>query len=346
MDVSANKRKVKPCYWESQPGGCKKPHCPFLHDKPKEPYSQEVMDLIEQKAKSQTIIVNKNKMGELSNLILPVKVDEDEQRRVIATERSIKDRLGPVKGRISVKDRLGGFNDPEDLEEANLELYECDEQSESEDEEANRLRMNAIKTIDLRKRIHANKDDEEDEEEEVRTVKSVVKKVKKEKKEKKKKKKEKKEKRAKLKEKDDEVKGKRIVRSGEDEEKLSSEGEQEELEDKEMSLADKIAARRENQLASAKVKLRLGKRDDLDEERVSRKRHIDKGQDAAEKVKKSKPDETEEQYEPIGDRKLRLRKKSEKEAKAEMDEVEKFLKENDGNTSMDVMKELDELLKD
>lgn len=24
-------RKVIPCYWESQPGGCLKPHCPFLH---------------------------------------------------------------------------------------------------------------------------------------------------------------------------------------------------------------------------------------------------------------------------------------------------------------------------
>lgn len=24
-------RKSIPCFWESQRGGCKKPHCPFLH---------------------------------------------------------------------------------------------------------------------------------------------------------------------------------------------------------------------------------------------------------------------------------------------------------------------------
>jgi hypothetical protein len=28
-------RKAIPCYWESQPGGCLKPHCPFLHQNAK-----------------------------------------------------------------------------------------------------------------------------------------------------------------------------------------------------------------------------------------------------------------------------------------------------------------------
>ena len=40
MDVGAKKRKVTPCYWESQPQGCTKPHCAFLHQQPKDPVKQ------------------------------------------------------------------------------------------------------------------------------------------------------------------------------------------------------------------------------------------------------------------------------------------------------------------
>nr|XP_022912839.1 zinc finger CCCH domain-containing protein 11A-like isoform X2 [Onthophagus taurus] len=32
MELRKN-RKAIPCYWETQPGGCLKPHCPFLHQK-------------------------------------------------------------------------------------------------------------------------------------------------------------------------------------------------------------------------------------------------------------------------------------------------------------------------
>lgn len=34
-DYLQKNRKVIPCYWETQPGGCLKPHCPFLHQNPK-----------------------------------------------------------------------------------------------------------------------------------------------------------------------------------------------------------------------------------------------------------------------------------------------------------------------
>lgn len=29
-------RKAIPCYWETQPGGCLKPHCPFMHQNRKD----------------------------------------------------------------------------------------------------------------------------------------------------------------------------------------------------------------------------------------------------------------------------------------------------------------------
>jgi hypothetical protein len=30
-------RKMIPCYWENQPGGCRKPHCSFQHKNPRVP---------------------------------------------------------------------------------------------------------------------------------------------------------------------------------------------------------------------------------------------------------------------------------------------------------------------
>ncbi|KAL0272861.1 UNVERIFIED_CONTAM: hypothetical protein PYX00_005684 [Menopon gallinae] len=35
MEMKKN-RKTIPCYWENQPSGCIKPHCPFLHKYPRD----------------------------------------------------------------------------------------------------------------------------------------------------------------------------------------------------------------------------------------------------------------------------------------------------------------------
>ena len=35
MELKKN-RSLIPCFWESQPSGCQKPHCPFFHSNPKE----------------------------------------------------------------------------------------------------------------------------------------------------------------------------------------------------------------------------------------------------------------------------------------------------------------------
>ncbi len=76
MNVTADRdRKSTPCYWEHQPGGCKKPHCPFFHEKLRDPYPEPVTALIQPGGK---IIVNKNKLAELGNLILPVTLANSE----------------------------------------------------------------------------------------------------------------------------------------------------------------------------------------------------------------------------------------------------------------------------
>nr|XP_012229152.1 PREDICTED: zinc finger CCCH domain-containing protein 11A-like isoform X2 [Linepithema humile] len=34
MELKKNRKSI-PCYWETQPGGCRKPHCPFMHTSPR-----------------------------------------------------------------------------------------------------------------------------------------------------------------------------------------------------------------------------------------------------------------------------------------------------------------------
>ena len=163
MDVAQHNRNKTKCYWESQPTGCKKPHCPFLHDKPKEPYPEAVTQILENPATTQTIIVNKNKIAELSGLILPLKPGlatasiraEDSAatgRKVIVPQRpssSVKSRLGPR--RIAAKDRLGE-RDREGRDR--VEVFECsDEEGDALNSEEEALRSSAMKTLDLRNRL-------------------------------------------------------------------------------------------------------------------------------------------------------------------------------------------------
>ena len=186
--VLEKKRTVERCYWESQPTGCLKPHCPFLHEaiKEQQPYDPEkVVAITNQDASLVTamattapvlsaaaiapkIIVNRNKLDEI--------MQTTPNRMVIL----------PAKPRQALKDRLG-----QRVIKEEIEIHDC-----SDPEEEN-LRQGAISTLDLRSRIRNStkrKFSEEDEEESYsepetkKVLSSVVKKVKKEKKEKKKKK--------------------------------------------------------------------------------------------------------------------------------------------------------------
>ena len=176
------KRTTERCYWESQPTGCLKPHCPFLHEAAikVQPYDPEKVVAIThaasaaatgavQAAVAPKIIVNRNKLDEI--------MQTTPNRMVIL----------PAKPRQALKDRLG-----QRVIKTEIEIHDC-----SDPEEEN-LRQGAISTLDLRSRIRntttKRKFSEEDEEESYsepetkKVLSSVVKKVKKEKKEKKKKK--------------------------------------------------------------------------------------------------------------------------------------------------------------
>ena len=188
--VLEKKRTTERCYWESQPTGCLKPHCPFLHGAIKEPYDPEKVVAITNQdalvtntattaapvmsaaAVAPKIIVNRNKLDEI--------MQTTPNRMVIL----------PAKPRQALKDRLG-----QRVVKEEIEIHDC-----SDPEEEN-LRQGAISTLDLRSRIRNNttkrKFSEEDEPEEEesysepetkKVLSSVVKKVKKERKEKKKKK--------------------------------------------------------------------------------------------------------------------------------------------------------------
>jgi len=158
FDVGSKKRNVMECYWESQPGGCRKPHCPFLHDKPKDPVTQPLPTATA--LDSGTIIINKNKLKSLQKILSVTSVknsQEEGPRRVVVPPGSgilarqtitggIKNRLG--KG--DVKSRLG-FKEDQSRSDGNEETVEVVEEEYNSEEE--RLRRFAIKSLDLRSRI-------------------------------------------------------------------------------------------------------------------------------------------------------------------------------------------------
>ena len=129
-----------------------------------------------------------------------------------------------------------------------------------------------------------------------------------------------------------------------------------EEDDQDLSLADRIAAKRNNRLGRVgSIRERIA----LSPDTAPKLRRKAKEEDAVQKKKSKKmssEDQVEkEEFSEIGKRKLKVNKKSDSKAcdiaKQELDEVEKFLKENPDveeatNSSLDVMKELDELLKD
>ena len=141
--VLDKKRNVMNCYWETQPSGCLKPHCPFLHDKPKEepPYEPETVAIVPRVVPSSpasgTIIVNKKKLDQMQIVLPGSHANFGSTRTVIPPKRSVKDRLGLRKVE-------------------RVDVYEC---TDSEEED---LRMAAKRTIDLRSRLMKRKHAEED----------------------------------------------------------------------------------------------------------------------------------------------------------------------------------------
>ena len=115
--VVEKKRTKEKCYWESQPTGCLKPHCPFLHENPKvDPYDPETVsvaaitkaivpqNLLPQQGNSGKIIVNRNKLDEI--------MQTPSNRMVVAPKKSVKDRLGQrvVREELLEIDECSGKN--------------------------------------------------------------------------------------------------------------------------------------------------------------------------------------------------------------------------------------------
>ena len=228
------------CYWESQPGGCKKPNCPFLHTGcPPQMITKEEATASSSSIHSppgSKIIVNKAKLEKLGGqIVLPsgshrLELGKDSKgENTTRIVLSAKARLGGVKKTVkrrSIKDRLGSPQTRDNEErDASPDLGDEDVNSEEED-----LRRHAIQSLDLRNRLsgggghkriivkHEDVEEEalplegDDEDSSFKIVKSIIKKVKKDKK--KKKKKEKKNKKSKKREKP----------VSEDEEKYSEDG--------------------------------------------------------------------------------------------------------------------------
>ena len=115
MDLD-KKRNVIPCYWERQPSGCTKPHCPFLHDSPKEPHPEVLIPPEDARSRprpatvavnpkamaTQKIIVNKNKLEELKDKALLPEIDYAEVVNRSRSGAGVKRKL-PIHARLGVK---------------------------------------------------------------------------------------------------------------------------------------------------------------------------------------------------------------------------------------------------
>ena len=128
MDLDGKKRNVIPCYWEKRPSGCQKPHCPFLHESPKEPHPEVLAD-DERVRRRQTvqpqynterkpqprpapakIIVNKHKIDELKDKAILPEIDyaevvnRSQSTAGVKRKLPIKARLGRTGGKVGLKE--------------------------------------------------------------------------------------------------------------------------------------------------------------------------------------------------------------------------------------------------
>jgi len=148
-------KKIKQCFWDLQPSGCQKFQCPFLHSK------KIGVEVGAMTADSGSIIVNKNKLECLKNLLpadtVDLAKDQLPRRMVIlpgtgniarqAVTGGIKNRLGKLG---DIKNRLGSRGEDtltmEDSGDETTGDIMCVEEQ--------KLRESAIKSIDLRNRLH------------------------------------------------------------------------------------------------------------------------------------------------------------------------------------------------
>lgn len=345
MDI-VKKRSTIPCFWEGQAGGCKKPHCPFLHDAPKDPYPEDMSELMGGVPPSgHKIIVNKNKMDQLGGLIWPVKPNAGS---FLAGRVSVKDRLGGNNAQSSgIKARLGGIEPGEELQ-----LFEVDEEEDDEavNSEEETLRRGAIQTLDLRSRLAGGtisrivrhvpvSSDEEDKEPDPfvgKKVKSVIKKVKKEEKVKKRllKKKAKK-----LKKEEKRQKKRAVRRSRESEQDMISGEEEENLSDNEKDPHQKPSG----------TKRKMKENEDIDPTGSS------EDKDKTTSPRKRSKREDKPIYDPLAQRRLKAKKKkpdpsslssatSKVKHRSKSESIEDEKLDAVANESIDVIKEIDELL--
>ncbi|XP_044734761.1 zinc finger CCCH domain-containing protein 11A-like isoform X2 [Chrysoperla carnea] len=102
MELRKN-RKAIPCYWETQPSGCRKPHCPFQHKNPREPVNVEPPPVPAE------AMENNQHAGELSN-------NEIECARPTSRRISQTNTEPPTYGTPSVDPLVVNFEEESDNE--------------------------------------------------------------------------------------------------------------------------------------------------------------------------------------------------------------------------------------
>jgi len=165
-NLTVEKKVNKQCFWDKQPSGCQKRHCGYIHcsksssnhdDTGSSSYVTSCSP--GQEISSGSIILNKNKLHTLRNIIPLTSIeshqDGSKPRRVVVPPSTgflaRREITGGIKNRLGktgvIKDRLGSKGDE-------LFLVSDDSRELSPDVEIiQELRTSALKSIDLRNRL-------------------------------------------------------------------------------------------------------------------------------------------------------------------------------------------------
>eukprot|EP00088_Acartia_fossae_P006962 TRINITY_DN13218_c0_g1_i6.p1 TRINITY_DN13218_c0_g1~~TRINITY_DN13218_c0_g1_i6.p1 ORF type:complete len:661 (+),score=161.31 TRINITY_DN13218_c0_g1_i6:30-2012(+) len=167
VNQTFEKKVNKQCFWDKQPSGCTKRHCAYLHyskshedTQPKEIVQEPATTSIGQTISSGSIILNKEKLHALKDIIplgshdLDKLEDDSKLRRVVVPPGTgilaRREITGGIKTRLGspgdIRKRLGS-------KEAELESEDNNREQSPDVEVIEELRATALRSIDLRNRI-------------------------------------------------------------------------------------------------------------------------------------------------------------------------------------------------
>ncbi|XP_017772677.1 PREDICTED: zinc finger CCCH domain-containing protein 11A-like isoform X2 [Nicrophorus vespilloides] len=151
MELRKNRKSI-PCYWEAQPGGCKKPHCPFMHASSKALSDGESSDIKSPDPKEIDLCSKSN--DNYAPVVDPLVVNfEEESDNESAPTQSPtkKQRIVNIKTLEEIK--------LEKIQAESAAYYSYADSTEKEDLDAEKIRIRIMRRINSSKQQESTEND-------------------------------------------------------------------------------------------------------------------------------------------------------------------------------------------